>query len=50
MFLDDLKEAARARFGIDIRTHKYAVIDCIIRCPWEVHPDLLGIIDRRNAY
>ena len=29
-FLDDLKEA---NVGIDIRTQKYAVIDCIIHCP-----------------
>ena len=46
-FLDDLKEA---NVGIDIRTHKYAVIDCIIHRPWEMHPDLLWDIDRRNAH
>lgn len=45
-FLDDLKEA---NVGIDIRTQKYAVIDCIIHRPSDMNSDLLWDIDRRSA-
>lgn len=45
-FLDDLKET---NIGIDIRTQKYAVIDCIIHRPDEMNSDLLWDIDRRSA-
>lgn len=43
-FIDDLKEA---NVGIDIKSHKYAVIDCIIHPTNSVNDDLLWDIDKR---
>lgn len=45
-FLDDLKEG---NVGIDIRTKKYAVVDCIIHHPSNRDADLLWDIDRRQV-